>query len=63
MYFAMFSSDETGLCVPLDLQIAALPVAFPPRSQLSGVTLRTVALALLEHAPVGSSVQSIFNAI
>lgn len=33
------------------------------RSQLSMVTLRTMALALFEHAPLGSSVQSIFNAI
>lgn len=47
----------------LDLQIADLPETFPPRSQLSRVTLRTMALALSEHAPAGSSVQSIFNAI
>lgn len=54
---------QTDLCILLDLQIADLPVTFSLRSQLNMVTLRTVALALLEHAPLGTSVQSIFNAI
>lgn len=57
------TQTETGLCERLDLQIADLPVTFPLRSQLSMVTLRAVALALLEHAPLGSSLLSIFNAI
>lgn len=57
------AQTKTELCVLLDLQIADLPVTFPLRSQLSMVTLRTVVLAVLEHAPLGSSVQSIFNAI